>query len=204
MDCKKKEKILVVPRENRIKEFLIQGGQEFNVNNLKEVLKDAVYGTRCLMEENPNFKQIIPYISFISNNRVLVYKRSSKSGEDRLHEKYSIGVGGHVDLEMDESKDAIDVVLDAAIREVDEEIGVKISREDLEVKFMINDDGDDVGKVHFGIGFVIKKDIDLSNGEQDILVNRKFMNRKEIEEIHSKLESWSQIFYEGVVRDLIN
>ncbi len=203
MDCKKKEKILVVPREYSIKEYLIQGGKEFNEDNLNEVLNDAVYGTRCIFEHKNNFKQIIPYIAFISNGKVLVYKRSSKSGEDRLHEKYSIGIGGHVDLEEDNSKMPLDVVFNAAIREVEEEIGVKIKRENLDVKYLINDDSDEVGKVHFGVGFVINMDISLENGEKDILINRKFMTKEEVLEIFDKFESWSQIFYNGVVKNLI-
>ena len=203
IDCKKKEKVLVVPRETSIKKFLINGGSNFSEEELGLILKDGVYGTRCLMEKNFNFKQIIPYIAFISDKKVLVYKRSQKSGEDRLHEKYSIGVGGHTDLEDDKTKETIDVLFDTAIREVEEEIGVEINRDDLNVKYFINDDSDDVGKVHFGVGFVINKNFKLDGGEEDIIVDRSFKSKKEVEEIFDKLESWSQIFYNGVVKDLI-
>lgn len=199
----KTEKILVIPREGSIKPYLKDGGHEFSLEDLKEVLVDGVYGTRYLMEENFNFKQIIPYIAFISNNKVLVYKRSSKSGEGRLHDKYSLGVGGHVDLEADESKLCLQTVFDAAIREVEEELGVIIRRDELNVAFSINDDSDEVGKVHFGIGFVINKDVDLDKGEQDILVERKFMGKQEINQIYDNLETWSQLFYEKHVKNLI-
>jgi predicted NUDIX family phosphoesterase len=202
----KKEKILVVPRLTSNEHFFVQGGNnKFNFEKLVELLKDGVYGTRYLMEENFHFKQLIPYIAFISNGKVLVYKRSNKIGEGRLVDKYSLGVGGHVDLECDDSKSALDVFLDAAIREVKEEINIDIERKDLEVVLSINDDSNDVGKVHFGVGFIIKKDnLDFTSGEIDKLVERKLMSRDEVEKIHDKFETWSQIFYDDVVKKLIN
>lgn len=199
---KKLEKILVLPKEGLIKPYLKHGGFEFSLNNLKEILKDAVYGTRYLMEENENFKQIIPYIAFISNNKVLVYKRSIKGGENRLHNKYSLGVGGHVDLESKE-KSALEAVLNTAKREVEEEIGIKITNDLLNIELAINYDTDNVGRVHFGLGFIIHQDISLDLGEKDILIERKFMNKKEIENIYKNLESWSQIFYNKKIKKLI-
>lgn len=198
----KDEKVLVVPRTT-ISGKLNQKNGDFNLDELKEILKDSVYGTRFLMEENFNFKQLIPYIAFISNDKVLVYKRSQKAGEGRLHDKYSLGVGGHVDLEDDKSKLALEVFLDAAIREVKEEIGVDISREDLDVEYFINDESDDVGKVHFGVCFIINKDFNLDQGELDIIVDRKFMNQEEITQVYDKFETWSQIFYDNIVKKLI-
>ena len=204
IDCKKDEKILVVPRTYFEDKYLIDGGNELNLNELKKILSNAVYGTRCVMEKNYNFKQIIPYITFISNNKILVYKRGSKGGEDRLHFKYSIGIGGHIDLEENNKKDPFEVLIDGAIREVKEEIGIEIKREDLKLKYFINDDSNDVGKVHFGIGFIVNSNFEKTEiGEKEIITDRKFLNFEEINNIYEHLETWSQIFFDGVIRKLI-
>lgn len=52
---------------------------------------------RDLAEEDPYFRQLIPYVVVINESQeILTYRRSKASGEDRLHDKYSIGVGGHI------------------------------------------------------------------------------------------------------------
>jgi predicted NUDIX family phosphoesterase len=205
MNKKHQEKILVVNKDKSIKPFLNQGGFDLNKEDLKEILKDFEFHPRYLMEEDPRYKQIIPYIAFINENKVLVYKRSKKSGEGRLHEKYSLGIGGHVDFfEEEKNLDPINIVNNAAIREVNEELGININKEDLIVDLAINDDSNEVGKVHYGVGFIINKKINhLDNGEKDVLIERKFMNKNEIEEIYDKLETWSQIFYDKAISKII-
>src|SRR2546422_4254050 len=46
-------------------------------------------------ENNPAYKQIIPYALIAFGNRVAYYVRGKKSGEQRLVAKGSIGIGGH-------------------------------------------------------------------------------------------------------------
>ena len=57
---------------------------------------------RSRAEEDPAFKQIIPYAVFTSGEKILHYVRGAKSGEKRLVSKGSIGVGGHIN-DHDES-----------------------------------------------------------------------------------------------------
>jgi len=203
----KEEKILVFPRKGLITKFLKQGCFNFNEENLTEIIPDAVYGTRHIIEENQNFKQIISYVAIINDGKVFVYKRGSAGGENKLHDLYSIGVGGHVDLENDDGKNAYDVIFDACIREVEEEVELTIQREYLKIKAYINDDSEansGVGKVHFGLCFVVNEHFDLNKGELDNLKERVFMSKKEIEEIYDSLEEWSKLFYNEVIKELIN
>src|SRR6056297_4102464 len=51
---------------------------------------------RDLAEDDPSFKQIIPYAIFRHEDRFLHYVRGGKSGEKRLAAKGSIGIGGHI------------------------------------------------------------------------------------------------------------
>ena len=47
------------------------------------------------MEEDPCFKQVIPYLIIERDNGILVYQ-GTKAGDARLHDRMSIGVGGHI------------------------------------------------------------------------------------------------------------
>ena len=53
------------------------------------------------MEEDPSFKQLIPYVLFRWTDadgtvHLFEYLRGSGQGERRLHAKRSVGVGGHI------------------------------------------------------------------------------------------------------------
>lgn len=48
------------------------------------------------VEDDPSFKQLIPYCVIVQADRVLVYERGSSGGEDKLHTKLSLGIGGHI------------------------------------------------------------------------------------------------------------
>jgi len=58
-------------------------------------------------ENNPAYKQIIPYALIAFGNSVVYYVRGKKAGEQRLVAKGSIGIGGHMN-ESDESLFALD------------------------------------------------------------------------------------------------
>ena len=51
-------------------------------------------------EEDPQWKQFIPYVCILHEGSILVLQRLKTQGEKRLHGKRSIGVGGHVNPEM--------------------------------------------------------------------------------------------------------
>ena len=65
---------------------------------------------RSRAEEDPTFKQIIPYAVFTSGEKILHYVRGAKSGEKRLVSKGSIGIGGHIN-DNDESLFSFDRTL---------------------------------------------------------------------------------------------
>ena len=53
------------------------------------------------MEEDPSFKQLIPYMLFRHRSppgpdMVFQYTRGTGMGEGRLHRKRSVGIGGHI------------------------------------------------------------------------------------------------------------
>src|SRR5687768_11211932 len=97
------EQVLVFPAE------LLEGMKFYNSvikgNNATIHLdylmhsKKLHYMDRKEAEVNPAFKQIIPYCVLSCDDKIFVYQRTKKGGDSRLHDLYSIGVGGHINPE---------------------------------------------------------------------------------------------------------
>ena len=101
------------------------------------------------MEDDPSFKQLISYC-LLENEKgeILIYERLYGGGEERLHGQSSIGVGGHMNDVV--GADSINEVLRVnAQRELEEEVGLSNNKsQNMEYLGFINDDDNDVGKVH--------------------------------------------------------
>lgn len=158
-------------------------------------------------EINYDYKQPIPYGVVISDDndidgiRVFVYRRLAGGTESRLHDKLSIGVGGHMNVAVEEGKTFMQVVKEEAIRELDEElIFESVSGEETAANYefqpigLINDEKNDVGKVHIGILYTILTPPAHSAEvrETDTLAG-EWMTLEELEEVRGQLEEWSSI-----------
>ena len=102
------------------------------------------------VEDDPGFKQIIPYVIFRSGDAVFTYRRGKQQGESRLHSLRSLGVGGHVAEEDADGQSTLDAYELALRRELDEEVAIG-SEGVLSRVGLINDDGNPVGAVHLGV-----------------------------------------------------
>src|SRR5712675_3143156 len=54
------------------------------------------YLNRSEAEHDKRYKQLIPYVLLICNDRLLRYRRGRGGAEARLHGLYSVGIGGHI------------------------------------------------------------------------------------------------------------
>lgn len=108
----------------------------FNLNNdpyaeveLKDFLnrqwtKYGFIGRRGDLEDNPEYKQIIPYTIIKQGDKYFTYTRLVGGGEERLHGKSSIGVGGHANpIEYSFNFEHLFAMNNA--RELDEELFIK-------------------------------------------------------------------------------
>lgn len=197
----KTENILVIPADAFEKKYLEHTFNIIDYKHLDEILKFFEFKTRYIMEEDPSYKQIIPYVVIVNEkNEILTYQRSAKGGENRLHNMYSIGVGGHLDENKENQHETgMEVYLDGMIREVEEEIGIKTNRDDFQIKATIYDDSNAVGKVHFGVVSFLRVDSKefMHDGEMDVLINREFLSLEELSNRHDSLENWSKIIVEN-------
>lgn len=142
---------------------------------------------RSLMEINPEFKQIIPYLVFTHNDQYFLMQRSATASETRLQNNYSLGIGGHVRQEDLTGK----TLFDWAEREFNEEITYTGALE-CEPIGILNDDSNDVGKVHLGLVMLLHGD--SSNiAIRSELKSGKLVPLEECMLLHKDMESWSKI-----------
>jgi predicted NUDIX family phosphoesterase len=151
------ERVLVVPTElfHRLGHF--QGFCGEIDKYLDELLRPdhVLYRPRDLVEKDPGFKQLIPYVIFrhvAADGRptVFQYTRGAGMGEGRLHRKRSVGIGGHISA-IDAGEHAIgNPYQEGMRRELEEEVAIDTPYT-AQCVGLINDDETEVGSVHLGV-----------------------------------------------------
>jgi predicted NUDIX family phosphoesterase len=144
-------------------------------------------------ENNPAYKQIIPYALIAFGNSVVYYVRGKKAGEQRLVAKGSIGIGGHMN-EGDESLFALDeqAYRVGVEREVNEEIKIHTQFDD-RIVALLNDDTTDVGRVHLGVVHVFTLAEPNVEKREAMITGLTFLTKEELVARRESLETWSQI-----------
>lgn len=193
----KNEKIIMaIDKEKLFKEDYFQGFKPASeVDFYSRLLHDHIPMKRGSAEKNPQYKHPIAYVLITSPSmKVFAYQRSTKGNESRLHNKWSWGIGGHVDEEDMRSVDPIKVSL---LREIKEEVGLT-DLQDLRLIGYINDDSNEVGKVHFGLLYVAQsKSEDVHFKDEEIKQGSlKPINDLEVICTNSDVEGWSRIAFE--------
>ena len=147
---------------------------------------------RAQAENDPSYKQIIPYALIAYGDTVLHYVRGKKAGEQRLVAKGSIGIGGHMN-DTDESLFAWDenAYRAGVEREVNEEITIESPFED-RIVALLNDDTTEVGRVHLGIVHVFQLAEPKVQKREAMITNVAFLKKEELLARRENLESWSQ------------
>lgn len=152
------------------------------------------YRPRHEMETDPSFKQLIPYciIRFqdsAGDVELFQYTRGKKQGEKRLHAKRSVGIGGHICTLDRGDACPYDVGMQ---RELDEEIAIGTSYQSSCVG-LINDDQNDVGRVHLGVVHLIDVAEPVVKPREMEIEGAGFESIKDILFEIDQFETWSQI-----------
>ncbi len=152
------------------------------------------YLPRTQMEQDPAYKQLIPYCIFQHTAQdgrpwLFHYRRGTKQGESRLHSKRSIGIGGHISTVDLGDHSPYEVGMK---RELEEEVVID-SPFTQQCVGMINDDENEVGQVHLGIVHVLDLERPhVRSRETDISESGFSLAEDLVTEIH-EFETWSQI-----------
>jgi len=192
------EKVLVVSRE-ALGALLKQGFfDEEGPAILNLISSSARFLDRGSAEDDPSLKQIIPYVLVCHNGQFLAYRRTEKQGENRLHNKLSIGFGGHINPSDTADLKGENIVLSGLVRELNEEVFIKAVGELAFVGF-INDDSNAVGQVHLGVVFrltALTPDFEVNEPDQ---IEAEWRSPQDIAGLSGGLETWSQILFESYV-----
>lgn len=188
------EEILVVPRHLLLADPLA-GFSAIGVDRyLRAVRQFGQFRPRREMEGDPSMKQVIPYLIVRHGARLFLFRRTAAGGEPRLHGKYSIGVGGHVDKK--DVKGARDVVAESMRRELEEELRIEGPWRARPVG-VLNDDTNPVGSVHFGLVHVVEVERpDIAVREADTLSGR-LASLEEVLAARGEMETWSQLILDS-------
>ena len=171
-------------------------GYTVNVDRYLPILLDSTnnhFMARDFAEEDQYYKQLIPYVVLRHHDSVFTYVRGKKTSESRLIAMRSIGVGGHIEP-ADQSlfSSDRDMYLDAARREVREEVVVDSPYQE-SIVALINDDSTDVGKVHLGIMHIWDLAEPKVSKREGLITQSGFVPADKLKANLDELETWSQI-----------
>jgi predicted NUDIX family phosphoesterase len=192
------EKVLVIKRA-ALNEGPLFHGLNFQPQTLLRRIftpGNLTFIPRPLAENDPSYKQIIPYVIMSCGGRILSYVRGKRAGETRLVGNRSIGIGGHINPIDDQvplfGTDYRDVYLTALAREIEEEVHVAADHTD-SIVALLNDDSNAVGKVHLGIVHHWKLDSENVEKREHMITQMEFLTPTQLESATPPLETWSAL-----------
>lgn len=205
------EFVFVVPRQELFGSDAPQGlvpfrrrGTDISFEALERAVRDhGFFVERAYAERTPELKQVIPYTLvrvrgvLDGEDGFLLMRRLGRGGEARLHEKLSIGVGGHINpADLASTRDRA-LLEQGARRELEEELVVEGTSR-LRSVGLLNDDANPVGAVHVGLVQVLDLDGTVRIREEDVLEGR-LVSAEELRRLRAtgaNFETWSSLLIE--------
>jgi predicted NUDIX family phosphoesterase len=183
------ELVFVVPRAAIMGTDGWHGIRDVPLHEFLEIIvATGRYEARAAMEEDPSFKQVIPYLVLRDAERYFLMRRTRAGGDARLHDLYSIGVGGHLNPG--------DGGLEQGLRrEWLEELNADFVPE-FRLVGVLNDDTTAVGRVH--VGAVFQADANgrpVAIRETDKLEGA-FALPGEVGAVRDRMETWSRLTFD--------
>lgn len=200
MSAVETEQVLVVPAEllrtlGYFEGFLAEDIERYRAELLSP--EHTRFLPRGEMETDPRYKQLIPYVILRHRDaergvRIFHYTRGSGQGEQRLHRKRSIGIGGHISAIDQEAASDLDLYQEGMRRELEEEVRIDSAYRERCVG-LINDDATDVGRVHLGVVHVFDLETPQVAAREVDIADAGFERLDTLLAEIEQFESWSQI-----------
>lgn len=147
------------------------------------------FGPRDALEHDTTMRQVVPYAVLRHDHRTLLMRRTRAGGDARLFERYTIGVGGHINP-PDAGPDPIQAALERELAE--EVIATPTSTRPLG---FIHLPGPGVAHVHTGVLYLVESSTPANVLERDKLEGH-MANLSEIQAVREHLEDWSLLALE--------
>ena len=185
------ERVLVVPRA-----ALVDGEGWLGVRRggleaaLAIVAREGSFMRRGDAEEDSSYKQVIPYLVLRDGDRWFLMRRTRAGGDARLHDHWSIGVGGHLNPGDGD-------VAGCLRREWAEELDAAFEPACAPVG-LLNDDTTAVGSVHIGFVFVAdaaRRPVAIRETDK---LEGAFATTADVAAVRDHLETWSRIVFDAL------
>ena len=160
------------------------------------------YQPRDVVEVDPSYKQLIPYCLFQhappGQPPVYFSYRRCKGGETRLDAKRSVGVGGHI---SGDDGDVGQIAYDTGMqREIEEEVAIEGGYSH-ELIGLLNDDSNEVGRVHLGMVHLFRLDRPQVLSREETISETGFAPLDALRLKRDEFETWSQIVLDYLAGD---
>jgi predicted NUDIX family phosphoesterase len=189
------EAVLVIPRTSIMADPGWLGVRSTGFDRLADlarfetlVAREGRFVARAEAEVDRSLKQVIPYLVLRDGERYFLMRRTKAGGDARLHDRWSIGVGGHLNPGDRDLAGGLR-------REWREELAAGFEPQ-FELIGLLNDDTTEVGSVHLGAVYLAD-----ANGrpvairETDKLTGA-FATPAETAAVVDRMETWSALVFE--------
>lgn len=187
------ELVLVVPRELVVPEPGWRGVRPGGLELLEAAMAAAGdYVPRAIAEHDRSRKQVIPYLVLCDGDLTFLMRRSRAGGDPRLHDRWSIGIGGHLNP-------GDTGIAGGLAREWREEL-VAGFEPDFRFLGLLNDDDSDVGSVHLGAVFVADAAGRPVTVRETHKLEGRFAPPASVRAVRADMETWSQLAWDAIDR----
>jgi predicted NUDIX family phosphoesterase len=185
------ELVLVIPRASVMADPGWLGVRPADAPELEAlVAREGRFEPRSSAEHDRSLKQVIPYLVLRDGPRYFLMRRTRAGGDERLHDRWSIGVGGHLNPGDGDLAGGL-------LREWREEIESDFLPA-FELVGLLNDDTTDVGSVHLGAVFVADaagRPVAIREVEK---LAGAFADPAAVAAVRDAMETWSRLVFDAL------
>lgn len=143
---------------------------------------------RARAEYDKTVKQIIPYVVIRQEGRYFMLRRLKQQTEARLHDKRSLGVGGHINPS---ERAAVDVLKAGLMRELYEEVEVE-QIVSLTCVGILNENSGSVSDYHTGVVYLLEAQGEVRVRETEKMTGT-WASVQDLRSCYYEFETWSQL-----------
>jgi len=158
---------------------------------LHAIDQHGTFRPRGEAEDDPSWKQVIPYLALHNGNDIFLMRRTRAGGDERLHDRYSIGIGGHVNPQDGG-------IVGGLRREWAEEMTADF-QPDFKPIGILNDDDNAVGAVHLGLVFSADaqgRPVEIRETDK---LEGNFVPLADVGDVVDLLETWSALLFDFLI-----
>jgi predicted NUDIX family phosphoesterase len=197
------ELVLAIPTDDlwKLLPYKETGLIKGNRDVLNRIVQKGLFRRRSALEDDPSFKQIIPYAMISNKESFLLFKRISGQREKRLHNKLHLGAGGHMNPGNSYERNA-QYPINELKRELFEEVTLSDGCfiEGIEFIGLINDESIPVSRVHIGLLYHIR----VSN--KNVVINETdkmkadWIDKLDLADYYEEMETWTKIAFDHHIK----